>query len=298
MKCKAVRKVLPAYMDSELEPAAREVVKTHLNLCPACSLALQGLKRTLAAARAWDARPLPAGFADAVRERAAAGGKMRRVSARPAPAWPLPIGVPRFVWQAAAPCLILMVGLSLGYWVWPDRNGQGTTDGQAALAREEAIEMIESLQKLKTVLILRGGRQDMIIEHSKLQAQLAKGVGPEVAEQVAAYHRAEWLIGQGHVDEAEAAFNDLEASGRSGVLARYVPITLLAARTLPTPEPRGYAGALLPELLAAPERLHEAMAKHCRNLARDYVRAVDDGIEALNPANLPRLVPKRSKQPN
>ncbi len=81
MKCKEVEKRLPAYIDVELDTATREVVKTHLKLCPACSLAYDTMKKTLEAARHWKARPLPESFVETVRERAARGDAPRPVVA-------------------------------------------------------------------------------------------------------------------------------------------------------------------------------------------------------------------------
>ena len=280
MKCRQVEERLPAYIDAELDAATRDVVKTHLNLCPACSLAYDSMKKTLAAARHWKARPLPEGFVETVRERAARGDAPRRVSVRLRTP-----GVPRLAWQVGAACAILVVGLVFGRLLWP-RQVERTVvrHVRPAGAREQAVEMIATLQKVKLVLSLRRGTEQIIAEQSAIQRGLAEEVDPTLARQVAEYQRAEALIAAGRLDEAEPILAALEAADPPFVLAPYVRITRLAARTAVVESVRTPAELLLPEVLATPERLYAAISKYSRRLAGAYTEALEQGLGPLRPA--------------
>jgi hypothetical protein len=279
MKCKEVEKRLPAYVDGELDAAVREVVKTHLNLCPACSLAYDAMKKTLAAARHWRARPLPEGFTETVRERAERGDTPRPVSV----GFRVPV-VPRLAWQIGAACLILLGGLVLGRLLWPRQVERIVVEHVgAAGAREQAVETIATLQKLKLVLSLRRGTEQIIAEQSAIQRRLAEAVGPVLARQVAAYQRAEALIAEGRLDEAELILAELEAAHPPFVLAPYVRITRLAARAVKVESVRTPAELLLPEVLATPERLYAAIAKYSRQVAGAYTEALERGLGAFRP---------------
>jgi len=292
MKCKAVEKRLPAYIDGELDAATQDVVKTHLNLCSACSLAYDGMKKTLAAARAWQARPLPEGFAGAVLERAERGEMPRRVSARPRL-----VAVPRLAWQIGAACLILVVGLVLGRALWPRHVVRTVVrEVKPPGAAAGAIEMLGTLQKLKLVLSLRRGTEEMIAEHSAIQRRLAEAVDPVLARQVAAYQQAEALIADGRLEDAEMILDGLESEDPPFVLAPYVRITRLAARAVPVKSARSPAELLLPEVLATPERLYAAMAKYSQQFASAYAEALDEGLDTFSPGRLWEIfqrVPRR-----
>jgi hypothetical protein len=289
MDCKLVRRRLAAYIDGELDKQARETVKTHLNLCSACSVEYDHLKKTLQAARAWRPRPLPEGFAAAVQERAARGEKPRPANVRPLGVWAVLDRTPRWAWQAAAACLILVVGLALGHLVWP-RHVQVAGPVKVNGAREGALTTLATLQKLKLVLGMREGTERTIVELSAMQRQLAEAIGPDVAAQVAAYHRAESLIAWGEYDEANAILDRLEAADPPFVLAPYVRITRLAAQPLPVIRPTGrgiYVQLLMPEVLASPERLYEEIAVQTRRLARLYAQAIERGLAPFEKLSFP-----------
>lgn len=282
MKCKAVTKQLTAYVDGELDEQAREVLKTHLNLCPDCSVAYDAMKKTLAAARAWEPSRLPGGFAEVVCERAARGDKPRPLRVSPS----LP-PIPRLAWQVGAACLLLVVGLVLGAVIGPravepEAGPEAVTADKALDA--EALEMLATLQRLKLLLGLRERTEHMVAAHSEMQRRLAASVSPEIADQVAAYHEAEALIAAGRLDEAEAILGDLESSQPPFVLAPYVRLTRLAARCVRDEKPFGpsdYAAVLL----RSPERVYEAIAKRSQAVASAYIEA----LERFDPAKLPPL---------
>jgi len=288
MKCKDVEKRLPAYIDAELDAATREVVKTHLNLCPACSLTYDTMKKTLEAARRWKARALPEGFVGTVRERAARGDAPRPVSVR----LPVP-GVPRLAWQVAAACAILVVGLVFGRLLWPRQVERTVVRHVKPVgARAQAVEMIATLQKVKLVLSLRRGTGPIIAEQSAIQRRLAEAVDPVLARQVSDYQRAEALIAEGRLDEAEPILAKLESAHPPFALAPYVRITRLAARTAAVESARSPAELLLPEVLATPERLYAAIAKYSRQVAGAYAEALERGLGPLRPASQEQPVPK------
>ncbi len=297
MKCKAAQGSLTAYIDGELDKQTADVVKTHLNLCSTCSLEYDRMKKTLAATRAWEARPLPEGLAATVQERAERGEKPRRVSVWPGGVVPSLDLLARPAWQLAVVCLVLVIGVALGHFLWP-RQAQRDDVGGVGLvekngAREGALEMLATLQKLKLVLAMRDGTQRVIAEHSAMQRRLAEAIDPELAAQVAAYHEAEALIAEGRLDEADAILGDLESADPPFVLAPYVRITRLAAQLLPAARPRGsgvYAELLMPEVIASPERLYEAIAKHSTRFAHVYIEALDEGLEPFDRIRFPNLL--------
>jgi len=116
MKCGAVRQRLAAYVDREVDEKTRVVIKTHLGLCSACSVAYDRMCKTLKAGRAWQPRPLPEGFVGAVVERAALGERPRRVRFGTGLRVPR---VPRIAWQVGAACVLVGVGVVLGHVLWP-----------------------------------------------------------------------------------------------------------------------------------------------------------------------------------
>jgi anti-sigma factor ChrR (cupin superfamily) len=287
MKCKAVQKQLTAYVDGELDEQAREVLKTHLNLCPDCSVAYDAMKKTLAAARAWEPSRLPGGFAEVVCERAARGDTPRPLRLRPS----VP-PIPRLAWQVGAACLLLVMGLVLGAVIRPrtvePEAGLEAATADKALDAEaldaEALEMLATLQRLKLLLGLRERTEHMVAAHSEMQRRLAASVSPEIADQVGAYHEAEALIAAGRLDEAEAILGDLESSQPPFVLAPYVRLTRLAARCVRDERPFGPSDYTA-VLLGSPERVYEAIAKRSEAFASAYIEA----LERFDPAKLPPL---------
>ena len=163
----------------------------------------------------------------------------------------------------------------------------GTADkarAEAPEAREQALEMLATLQRLKLVLGLRERTEHMVAAHSEMQRRLAASVSPEIAEQVGAYHEAEALIAAGRLDEAEAILGDLESANPPFVLAPYVRLTRLAARCVRDEKafgPSDYTAVLL----RSPERVYEAIAKRSQAFAWAYIEA----LETFDPAKLPQL---------
>ncbi len=281
MKCKAVRKQLTAYVDGELDEQTREVLKTHLNLCSECSLDYDAMRKTLAAARAWEPSRLPGGFTEAVCERAARGDRPRSLRVPPSL-----VPVPRLAWQVGAACLILVVGLVLGALIRP-RAVEPEAGPEAVAAQEghrEALEILAELQRLKLVLGLRERTEHIVAAHSDMQRRLAASISPELAEQVAAYHEAEALIAAGWLDEADAILDDLESAQPPFVLAPYVRLTRLAARCVRDERPFGLSDYTA-VVLRSPERVYEAIAKQSQALASAYIEA----LETFDPAKLPPL---------
>jgi len=147
MKCAAVRKRLAAYLDGELDRRTGEILKTHLSLCSACSVAYDRMRNALGAARTWQARPLPEGFGEMVRGRAALGERARRVRFRPA----LRAGaVPRLVWEIGAGCLILVIGFVLGHLFWPGQVERGGCQGGVSERRVPERVEVEPLEDFVT----------------------------------------------------------------------------------------------------------------------------------------------------
>ena len=291
MRCKAVRKQLVAYVDGELDGQTRDIVKTHLGLCSACSVEYDRTRKALGAARAWEPRPLPEGFTEAIQERAERGERPRRVRL---PAFDVRVIVdaisPR-AWRVAAACAILVVGLVLGHVVWPRHVVQEASKTVPHNGvRASAIETLTTLQKLKIILGMREGSERTIAELSAMQRGLAEAIGPQLAGRVALYQEAEALIAEGRLDEAEAILGDLESADPPFVLKPYVRITRLAAQPLPPVRWREqplYAELLSPEVLASPERLYEMVAERSRRLAQAYTEVLGTALRPFDQLKLP-----------
>lgn len=296
MECKAVRKRLTAFIDGELDSAVRDVVKTHLNLCSSCSIEYDRMKKTLRAAKAWAPRVLPGGFADAVRERAERGERARPAERRSVIAFPVLDVLPRWSLQAAAACLVLVIGLVLGRAIWPRQvaleaiGGNGGPDTGAQLTADDpvkrkALEMLATLQKLKLIQGMRPGNKETIAEHNVAQFALAKAIDPALAGKVALHQEAEALLAAGQVDEADAILGDLERD-EAYPLAVYAGLQ----RRFGPPVPAGdsvYAELLVPEVLASPERLYRAVRERSASFARTYTEALDAGIKPFEAIRLP-----------
>ncbi|MBN1916481.1 MAG: zf-HC2 domain-containing protein [Verrucomicrobia bacterium] len=289
MECKTVRKRLSAYIDDELDAQTREIVKTHLNLCSTCSLEFDGLKKTLATARAWRARPLPEGFVATVRERAERGETPRPEGTRLSAFLERLRALPRPAWQVAAVCAVLLLGVVLGHVVWPrhvERVADVRIDGNGV--RAEAQATLVTLQKLKIILGMSDGNERTIATLNGMQRDLAMSLGPAVADRVTLYHSAEAMIAAGRLDDAEAILNDL-IHDETFALAPYARITRLAAQPVPGTAPR-MADVLLPEVLGSPERLYEAVRTRTSGLRRAYAEALGAGTEWLEPIRLPEIL--------
>ncbi len=291
MRCKAVRKQLVAYVDGELDGQTRDIVKTHLGLCSTCSVEYDRMRKALGAARAWEARPLPEGFTEAIQERAERGERPRRVRL---PAFDVRVvvdAIPPRAWQVAAACAILVVGLVVGHLVWPRHVVPEA--GKAAPhngVRATALETLTTLQKLKIILGMREGSERTIGELSAMQRELAEAIDPQLAGRVALYQEAEALIACGRLDEAEAILGDLESADPPFVLKPYVRITRLAAQPLPPVRWREqplYAELLSPEVLASPERLYDMVAERSRWLATAYTDALGTALRPFERLGLP-----------
>jgi anti-sigma factor RsiW len=270
MECASVQKRLTAYIDNELDAQTRGIVKTHLNLCSTCSLEYDGLKKTLANARAWGAKPLPEGFAATVRERAERGEAPRAARAPSLSLLEWFASLPRRggAWQVAAACALLLVGLVLGHLVWARHvvSERVVTVPRVAGERDETLAMLELLQKQKIVLGIGKGNERTIATLSDMQRDLATSLGPPLAGKVALYQEAEAMIAAGRYDDAETILGDL-ARDKDFVLAPYARITRLAAQPLPGGGPR-VADVLLSEALGSPERLYRAVRARTSGLTR------------------------------
>jgi hypothetical protein len=290
MECASVQKRLTAYIDNELDAQTRGIVKTHLNLCSTCSLKYDGLKKTLANARAWGAKPLPEGFAATVRERAERGEAPRAARAPSLSLLEWFASLPRPAWQVAAACALLLAGLVLGHLVWPRHvvSERVVTVPQAVGERDETLAMLELLQKQKIVLSIGEGNERTIATLSDMQRDLATSLGPPLAGKVALYQEAEAMIAAGRYDDAESVLGDL-ARDKDFVLAPYARITRLAAQPLPGGGLR-VADVLLSEALGSPERLYWAVRARTSGLTRAYAEALDEGLEWLGPIRLPEIL--------
>jgi anti-sigma factor RsiW len=295
MECKAVHKRLAAFIDGELEAPVREVVKTHLNLCSRCSIEYDRMKKTLRAARAWASRPLPQGFAAAVQERAERGELPRPVRGPLLDVAGLLCGLPRWSRQAVAVCLVLAVGLVLGHVVWPKRTAvQGVgdsveADGAAQAAadpfKQNALETLATIQKLKVIQSMRQGTEEAIAEHNAVQRALAQAIDPELAGKVTLHQQAEALLAAGQYDDAEAILSDLEHDA-SYPLAVYAGLQRRFGQPVPSSE-AVYAELLRPDVLMSPERLYRVVRRHSSEFARTYTEALEAGLKPFESIKLP-----------
>jgi len=288
MECTSVRKRLTAYIDNELDAQTRGIVKTHLNLCSTCSLEYDGLKKTLANVRAWRSRPLPEGFVATVRERAERGEAPRRTRTRLSVLLEWLVALPRPAWQVAAACALLIVGVVLGHVVWPREVERVQTvqvpgDG----ARTDALTLA-TLQKLKIILGTGAGNERTIATLSTVQRELAARGGPGLAGKVALYHEAEAMIAAGRTDDADAILGDLERDTEFP-LRRYAALQRRYMQPVPS-ETGSYADLLVPEVLASPERLFEAVRARTSGLKRAYAEALGEGLDWLGPIKLPETL--------
>src|SRR5689334_1112262 len=108
--CPEPRDLLSAYLDGELDPAARQTIARHLEECARCRADVEGqrrVKRFLAPGAAL-APPVPADLAGRVRTRAFAG------TAPPAPRLRLPVWRPSRRWAIAGALVVIVLVLALG----------------------------------------------------------------------------------------------------------------------------------------------------------------------------------------
>jgi anti-sigma factor RsiW len=121
MRCEEARPLLEAYVDGELEAAAREQLRAHLALCPECEAEAAALLRLAAAFRAAaPTHPMP----EAVRARIRTAVRREAAASEPAaaPAW-------RAVAYAASLLLAVALGSS-GTWLILGEHQESRIDGE------------------------------------------------------------------------------------------------------------------------------------------------------------------------
>ena len=74
LDCNEFVELVTAYLDDALEPADRQRVLDHLDLCDGCSTYLEQIRATI---RAVDDLPAPGGLPDAARDRLLAAFRRR-----------------------------------------------------------------------------------------------------------------------------------------------------------------------------------------------------------------------------